>query len=389
MSSRYNRDMKLLVAILTSVVLAVIVSGLAVWAIWNTSLQQNFTTPINQLVQKAQEPSEKPLQKYAIPELIKAPKVPSRVTITDTLEETQNYTSYLVTMDTSRGTITGQLNVPTDLDQDQEPTVILMARGFAPLEIYQTGIGTRNAAAYYASNGMITLAPDFLGYGESDPEPENPWEARFIKPLQVAEIYQGIKQYGIPTSNTTRIETNTIGLWGHSNGGQIVLTTLQILREPVPTALWAPVTAPFPYSVLFFGDELEDEGKAQRAWLAMFEEEYDVFDFTLTKHLDLLTGPIQLHHGSADDAALQAWSIEFIQKLETENLRREEILEQLERELDQAIASGAAFTPSQSQPLPPIDITFFSYPGADHNLQPGWDTVVKRDVTFFEREFGE
>ena len=161
-------------------------------------------------------------------------------------------------------------------------------------------------------------------------------------------------------NKTILLDTKRLGIWAHSNGGQIALTTLEILNQPIPTSLWAPVTAPFPYSLLFFSDENEDEGKATRKWIAQFEQDYDVYEFSLTQHLDLLQGELQLHHGTLDEAALKSWSDEFVAKVKTENKSR--------------------------QANQQIKINYFSYPGADHNLQPGWNTAIQRDIEFFGRK---
>lgn len=277
--------------------------------------------------------------------------------------------------------MTGQLNIPKPIPA-QAP-VIIMARGFVPLETFETGVGTRNGARVLAENGFITIAPDFFGYGGSDPEPEDGWQARFEKPLIIIELLKSIEAGPliIPanlagTANSQTIQPGKIGFWAHSNGGQIILATLEALRRPIPTTLWAPVTAPFPYSVLFFTDEAEDEGKGMRAWLGVFERDYDAFDFTLTKHLDRLAGPFQLHHGEADEAALKTWSDEFIAKIDQENIRRAEELETL---------ATTSASPAPDALLSPIEYEYFTYPEADHNLMPGWDVVTERDVEFFQR----
>lgn len=323
----------------------------------------------------------------------------SPITIIDRLgpnDEDAQYRSYLISYVSDGKTISGQLNVPVTAPPTGGYPVIVMLRGFVPEDSYQTGVGTKNAAAYYASNGYATIAPDFLGFGESDDPPEDTWEARFIKPINVAQLLESISAYPEVTSSeelpgpvSVLLDSNNLGLWGHSNGGQIALTTLQITGKEIPTTLWAPVTAPFPYSILFFGDELADEGKEQRAWIALFEDTYDVLDFSVPQHLDLLPATtIQIHHGALDDAAPIAWTEEFIDKIQFENNRRATFENQQREKI--STASGAMKQALEDElreaVLDKITIEYFRYPQTDHNLSPSWNTVVQRDVTFFEEQ---
>lgn len=375
---------------------------------------------------------EKPLQALSIPDLKTSQFGHSKIVLEKELLEEEDFTSYLFSYTTLNKKMTGQLNMPKELllNEEDKPKVIILLRGYVPLSIYQTGVGTKNAAKMFAEAGYITIAPDFFGYGESDPEPEDTWQARFEKPKTVIELINTIETTGVPTNGRlgnsdigqtqkqeTReqensytaeaanpinqvssenllppayslIPTDTIGLWAHSNGGQIALTTLEILSEPIPTTLWAPVTAPFPYSILFFSDEEGDEGKASRKYVSLFEETYDVFDFSLTQHLDWLSAPLQLHHGTNDEAAPIVWSDEFVQKIAAENKRRLEIRERITAY--EATASGDSDNLLQVQWMSTeqheeIELDYYRYPGADHNLQPGWDLVIERDLEFFAK----
>lgn len=339
---------------------------------------------------KETEVVEPPLEKYAIPRLAERQYQPSDIIIERELDANDDFTSYIFSYRTLDKKMTGQLNVPKTVTDGQTVQAIIMLRGYVPPEIFSTGVGTKNGAAYLARQGYVTLAPDFFSYGGSDPEPEDTWQARFEKPITVAELLKTLQSKPLqvpavdgPATTTGRTLTvSDIGMWAHSNGGQIALTTLEIVGEPIPTTLWAPVTAPFPYSILFFSDEYADEGKETRKYIAVFEKTYDVFDFSLTKHLDLLTGPLQLHHGTADDAALPAWSAEFVDKIKVENQRRLEL--KTTSATDSATLSAQPQT-SRPKPLEPIVIEYYTYPGADHNLQPSWDTVIQRDVDFFKK----
>jgi len=259
--------------------------------------------------------------------------------------------------------------------------VIIMVRGYIPPDVYTPGSGTKSGGEYFATHGYVTLAPDFLGFGGSDSESSDEWEARFQKPIQVADLVMTVeKQTNLDLpSGSVSLDNSHVGMWAHSNGGQIALTTLEILSQPIPTTLWAPVTAPFPYSVLYFSDEEADEGKKSREWINEFDQKYDALEFSLSQHLNLLQGPLQLHQGVADEAIHYIWSDEFVDKIKAENLRR--------KKLKSDEVAGITATPSAkvNASLDPIEITYFKYPSSNHNMQPDWSTVIQRDLEFFDK----
>ena len=359
---------RLLLAILVGSLLVAIgyVAGNLGWSTTDSRLS------FPEILVASPTPIPKPLQKYALAELHQYPFQTSKIQVTEKVVDEDGYSEYVFTLTTLGKTMSGLLTAPFPLPENQNsvPTLI-MVRGYVPSESYAPGIGTSPAARYFAKQGFITLAPDFFGFGTSDPEPQDEWEARFIKPLSVVELIQSIREFGISGELLNIPSTQSIGIWAHSNGGQIALSALEIMDESIPTTLWAPVTAPFPYSVLFYGDEVADEGKSQRAWIALFEKIYNAGDFSLTQHLDQLVGPLQIHHGTNDDAALKTWSDEFVVKLDAENARR--------KAMQQA---------TNSSTLIPIDYDYYVYPGADHNLRPveNWNLAVSRDLAFFQRE---
>jgi pimeloyl-ACP methyl ester carboxylesterase len=328
--------------------------------------------------------AELPLLKYSIPRLKDWPFKTSPLTIEKELLSTPTYKSYLFSYQTLDQKMTGQLNVPV-ASTSSKPAIVLI-RGYVPSEIYETGVGTKNAAAFFAEHGYVTVSPDFFGYGGSDPEPKDSWQARFEKPLVVVELLRSLEAQPLITPTQTEpILINTIGMWAHSNGGQIALTTLEALGRNIPTTLWAPVTAPFPYSILFFSDEAADEGKSTRNSIADFEADYDAFDFSLTQHLNLLFGPLQIQHGLSDEAALQVWSVEFIDKIKVENARRKAAAVS-----SAASATNAATVKVISDPaLEPIEVKYFTYPNTDHNMRPNWDIAIQKDLDFFNRHLAQ
>ena len=321
-----------------------------------TYLLVSSTKPIPE-VKPAKIEFDDTFEPYKIKNL-KSSVFPDRgIGIIETLEEEENYTSYLFEHEfdprvesEDLKTTTGRLTIPNETGKFP---IVLMIRGYVDQEIYETGIGTRNAANYFSENGFITVAPDYLGYAGSSIESDNIYETRFqtyTTTLSIISSLQSIKELA-PNVATGEVgwDGKNLFIWAHSNGGQIALTTLAVLENEIPTTLWAPVTKPFPYSILYYTDESIDGGRYIRQELAKLEDNYDTDEFNFTEYLEDLNAPLQIHQGTADDAVPYHWSSSFATRLE--NLEKE--------------------------------VEYFQYSGADHNLRPVWDTVVEKDLEFF------
>lgn len=289
----------------------------------------------------------RPLDKYTIENLSAADIPTGNLQVDGVMSEEDTHTSYLFKFTFSPSlssklekTTTGQINIPKN-DNRSYP-LILMLRGYVDQEIYQTGIGTRRGAEYFAKNGFITVAPDFLGYAGSDKEADDIMETRFQTYTTVLALLESLDQID-------QWDKENLLIWGHSNGGQIAIITLEITGREIPTTLWAPVSKPFPYSILYYTDESEDRGKLLRREIARFEETYDPDLYSLDLYLERINAPLQIHQGTADDAIPFDWTLDLVENLES-----------LEKE-----------------------VSFYTYAGADHNLQPTWDTVIARDLQFF------
>ncbi|MDZ7587325.1 MAG: alpha/beta fold hydrolase [Patescibacteria group bacterium] len=281
---------------------------------------------------------EKPLEKYSFPELRKRQYIGSEIKID----------AKIFIYEVEGKKISGQIHLPTGSDPVGGWPVVIMIRGYVDREIYQTGIGTQHAAEYLAKNGFMTLAPDFLGFGESDMPPDNVLAERFLRPVQILELIASVKN--IPKANPAKIN-----IWGHSNGGQIALSVLEISGKKYPTSLWAPVSKPFPYSILYYTDESDDRGKALRRAIAGFDVQYEASEFSIDNYYNWIEAPVQIHQGTVDEAVPLKWSQELESKLR-----------KLGKEVELNI-----------------------YPGADHNLSGGensWNSAVQRNVLWFNRQ---
>ena len=378
--------MRMVAPIVLSIFIGAVVgiSGVILWQKTQTPIP--FFTPNPT---PTPEP-ERPLLRYTFEQLRSTEVAPTAVSLSaDDISSDEGVRTFIYSSTPLERKMTGVVNLPATVTAST--SAIIMLRGYVPPNQYAPGVGTKNAARVLAQAGFVTIAPDFFGYGDSEAEPKDEWQARFEKPLTVISLLKGLRTTGFTLPDGTGFTPKSIGLWGHSNGGQIALSSLAILQEPIPTALWAPVTAPFPYSILYFSDEEADEGKQSRKWISLFDNLYDAQPFSFTNYLDGLRGPVQLQQGTNDDAVLKWWSDEFVQKLKSENVRRAELVKMQEKESRASESATETLAPEQAVATPvgalePITYDYFVYQGADHNMRPDWDSVIAKDVEFFTRE---
>lgn len=288
-----------------------------------------------------------PLVKYQIDNLSKENIPASKIMVGDMLSETPDYYTHKYSMQFSpdlgitQKTVSGIINIP----KGSGPfPIVVMFRGFVAQETYITGTGTQPSAKVFAKNGYITIAPDFLGYADSDKESSNIFESRFQTWVTAVATLKSV-------NSITKWDGKNIFIWGHSNGGQIALTSLEITGESYPTVLWAPVSMRFPASILYYIGDAQDGGKYLISELAGFEEIYDAEKFSLTNYFSSIKAPIQINQGTGDTAVPYWLSDTLVKELETAT----------------------------------VSATYLKYPGADHNMRPDWDKVVGGSLDFYNK----
>lgn len=299
----------------------------------------NKTNP-GDVRQAVDEVKVKPLEKYGIENLGKR-EYSSRIYLDEAVATNSAYVVQRFHFDSDGKRVNGLAHIPSGPGKF---AVILQVRGYMDAGSYNPGDGTRRSAAEFAKGGFISLAPDYLGYGESENPSSNVFESRFETYTTTLNLLAGIK-------TLTQADPDRVGIWGHSNGGQIALTALEITQRPYPTVLWAPVSAPFPYSILYFTDDTPDHGKELRKRLAEFEAEYDVEKYTLINYWDRIAAPVLVLQGGKDDSVPQKWSDNLV-----DNLR-----------------------------LQGKEVEYKVFPGADHNLMPDWEEAVGASAAFFTK----
>ena len=235
--------------------------------------------------------------------------------------------------------VSGMMNLPVGNGLKPFRTII-MIRGYAEPVGYYVGSGTWKAADEFAKAGYTTISLDFLGYGHSDAESADVLEARFQKVTEVMDLIESVKQL-------SWVDKNRIGIWAHSNGGQIALSVLEVTGQKYPTALWAPMTDPFPQSLIDTADEGQAKDEAE-AFVNLFLKHYDGRRYAFENYYDWIKAPVLIQQGTNDSQVKLEWQTPV------------------------AKAIGAELV---------------VYDGADHNMggKKGeiWKEAVKKDIEFF------
>lgn len=319
-----------------SIFFVCIVVAFGIWySFFGPRQSTSVLSPITQVMERS-------LDAYTIDNLSKRQGIASQIVLDEAIATTSAHTEYTFHFMSDGKKVTGLAHVPYSATSDNARSVIVQIRGYVDHSIYAPGVGTKRSAEVFAERGMISLAPDFLGYGGSDNPSPDVFEERF-------QTYGVLLDLLASVTSLEMADASRIGIWAHSNGGQIALTVLEVTKGIYPTVLWAPVTRAFPYSILYYTDEADDKGKALRKKLAEFERDYDVDLFTLVNYIDRIAAPIEIHQGGADDAVPEHWNSEFFAQLKENG----------------------------------NDVGYFLYPDADHNLQPGWNTAITRSMEFY------
>lgn len=220
--------------------------------------------------------------------------------------------------------------------------VVIMIRGYADKPGYYPGSGTWRVADKLAEAGYTTVSVDFLGYADSDSESTEMLAARFEKVNAVLDLIESVKQ--LPW-----VDKNKIGIWAHSNGGQIALSVLEVSGQNYPTILWAPMTNPFPQSVLDTASDLDDGGKAVIEAIGEFQKHYDSRRYAFENYYEWVKAPVLIQQGTKDEWCKVEWQQKVVDGLKTAGKEAELII----------------------------------YEGNDHNLSKSWNEAVEKDIEWW------
>ncbi len=282
----------------------------------------------------------------------------SDLKIEQTLPDGSNYYQYIASYISEGLKIYGLLTIPEGKKPQNGWPVIVFNHGYIPPTQYRT---TEKYVAYldaFARNGYVVFKSDYRGNGNSEGQPEGAYYSSAYA-TDVLNALSSLKKY-------PGVDSNEIGMWGHSMGGNITLRRFVVKPNDIKAAvIWGGVVGTYddlmnnwqrrvsyqpPPNELALrnrsrGDLITKYGSPSanpKFWNSIDPNSY----------LAGISAPVQLHVGADDEEVPSAFSQGLFDRLKKLNK----------------------------------NVEFYSYPGGDHNISdPNFSIAIKRSVDFFNK----
>jgi fermentation-respiration switch protein FrsA (DUF1100 family) len=280
----------------------------------------------------------------------------SDIVIEERLDPGANYDRYIVSYRSEGLKIYALLTVPQGQKPERGWPAIVFNHGHIPPDQYRT---TERYVAYvdaFARNGYIVFRSDYRGHGNSEGEPSSSYGAPDYT-VDVLNAVASVKRY-------SDADPDRIGMWGHSMGGGITLRAMVVTGDIKAGVIWAGSVAPY-------RDVMERQARryadratptvsptgGRRRWTQELLE-YGSFEenpafwasIDPTSYLAELSGPLQLHHGTADSSV----PVEYSEKLYT-------MLQEVGH---------------------PVEL--YVYEGDNHNISASLGIAMQKSIQFFD-----
>lgn len=327
----------------TKILLAVSVLGILGVGLWRSGLlnqsnpvqiPQNQSSAQDSLEEFVEDSSSSVDDNSFIESLRKRQFSGGEIKIEETLSNQEGYTSYIFSYPSDNLKIYGKMNIPNG---DGPFPAVLLNHGYFNQSSYVSGNGTDGMANILVANGYITLASDYRGFGKSENDSSGARAGhRPDYAIDILNLLSSIK-------SLPKADTNKIGMWGHSMGGEVSLRTVEASNQVKALVLWAPTSGRASDNAAFYGGGRHSPSGSSNPTLE---------GVSPINYLKYISAPISLHQGLADTEVKPDWSKELNEALKKEGKT----------------------------------VEYFEYEGQDHNFKNlGWGTISDRTVDFFDK----
>lgn len=277
----------------------------------------------------------------------------SEITVVKELDRGINYHRYYVYYLSDGLKIYALLTIPNGEKPEGGYPAIVFNHGYIPPDVYKT---TERYIAYVdqlARAGYVVFRIDYRGHDQSEGEANGAYGDPGYQ-VDVMNALESLKQH--PDVNPEKI-----GMWGHSMGGFLTLRAMTISSDIKAGVIWAGVVASYPdllYNWRRTGAFTPSPSSTGRGWRSSYIEQYGTPEenptfwdsISATSYLADLSGPIELHHGTADEDVPVEFSIR---------------LAELGRQNGQIV-------------------NLYTYEGDNHNISKYFTQAMNQTIAFFD-----
>ncbi len=282
----------------------------------------------------------------------------SELTLEATLTWGPGFERFIVSYLSEGNKIYALLTIPRGERPETGWPVIIFNHGYIPPEVYRTTERYEAHVEALAQHGYIVLRPDYRGHGDS----EGVATGGYSLPDYTVDVLNAVA--AIKTHPD--VDPNRIGMWGHSMGGQITLRSMVVSDDIKAGVIWAGVVASYPDLLERWRrnrptptPDPDATEPSRRGWRTELIEIYGTpqenpefwASISPNSYLADISGPLQLHHGTADDSV----PVEFSELLAAE-----------------MEAAGQY-------------VDLYIWENDDHNLTVNWGIIMERTLIFFDR----
>lgn len=236
----------------------------------------------------------------------------SNLVIGKVLEVNNIYTKHFITYNSNGLKISGTFSIPKG---DGSFPLVIQNHGYIDPNIYTNGRGLKREQDRMARAGFAVLHTDYRGHAQSDPNPT------------ASGSYENGLGYAVDSANAVlavralrdpRINTERVGMIGHSMGGGVTLQILVAHPELIDAAvLYAPVHADAWENFSRWNDDQEYAPITFRTFGGTKEEAPEAWAaISPGTSLDAIEDPILLFQGVLDKDVPATWSDDLNTKLE-------------------------------------------------------------------------
>lgn len=328
------------------IIIALIIILVSVLAFVFTNNKDTRPILFTNVLEKEEILEEKALHPMAIESLRSREYIGGDFVIEEQLANGTNYSQYIASYQSEGLKIYGLLTVPLGEKPEKGWPAIMFIHGYIQPSIYSTTDNYPTYQARLARAGFVTFKPDLRGHGNSEGEPVSAhYSEKYVVDTMYAIAY--LKNY-------EAVDSNRIGYWGHSNGGEIGLRTILLSPDIKAASLWAGVVGSYLDMFEIYNDKIPFLRNVTSTDLVMehglpstnpdFWNKLDPYTY-----LEEINIPIQLQHGSNDDSV----PLELSQRLKEE-------LEKVNKEVE-----------------------YYEYTGDDHNIGINTSAAFARAIDFY------